>query len=207
VITALVDEMKERGDQNKRLNLQAAVGPIARRTRALAVAVPPRGVRAVLHALFKAGELIHADGNPVRSPGASFVVPKSADALLLSLQSFYLRVILDKEPDDPDSAAMAELILGNRADAQDIEALIAWMLYDKASKDEPVPSTEDTTPHVPEDADDEETRVNAEPAADLETAPADPPPEEPAPEEPAKKKKTIRRPRKRTADAKEEAAD
>jgi uncharacterized protein (TIGR00288 family) len=88
VVTALLEEVKDRSATNRRLNIQTAVGSVAKRTRGESPAVPPRGVRAVLQALLKAGELIHADGNPVRSPGASFGISKTAEALLLSLQGY-----------------------------------------------------------------------------------------------------------------------
>src|SRR6185436_16664174 len=88
VVTAFVDDVAERTAANKRVNLQGATSAVARRVRPK---VSTKAAASVLDALFKAGELIHADGNPVRSPSASFVVPKNADALLLSLQSHYLK--------------------------------------------------------------------------------------------------------------------
>jgi uncharacterized protein (TIGR00288 family) len=183
VVTAFVDEVAERTSANKRVNLQGATSAVARRARPK---VGTKAVGAVLDALFKAGELIHADGNPVRSPSASFVVPKNADALLLSLQSHYLKTILEEENGPPDSRALAELLLGDAADAQDIEALMAWLVYEtdqrataEASQSEP-PAME----------------AEAEAAADVEALPPEPEEEEPTPK---KKKAPTRKPRRKIA--------
>jgi uncharacterized protein (TIGR00288 family) len=178
VVAAFVDEIKDRTSASKRMNLQGAVNAVVRRTRPK---VGPRAVAAVLEALFRAGELIHADGNPVRSPTASFMVPKSADALLLALQSYYLKVILEEEKGEHDSKALAELLLGDAADAQDIEALMAWPLYEKADK-------------APED---EPTAVPAQLVASTEDDDLPPAPEEEPP--PKKKKAPARRPRRKIA--------
>jgi uncharacterized protein (TIGR00288 family) len=174
IVTAFVDEVAERTSSNKRVNLQGATSAVARRARPK---VSPGAVAAVLDALFKAGELIHADGNPVRSPSASFVVPKSADALLASLLNLYLRTILQAEKGELDSKALAELLLGDAAEAQDIEALMAWLVYEQ---DRPAP--------VPED-------VAVEPVS---TAEEDLPPE-PEPDPPKKKKPATRKPRRKIA--------
>jgi uncharacterized protein (TIGR00288 family) len=182
VVLEFVEEVKERTSGGKRMNLQGAINAIARRMRNQ---VPPRAVTAVLETLFRAGELIHADGNPVRSPTASFIVPKSADALLLSLQSYYLRAILDGEQGEHDSRGLAELLLGDPADAQDIEALIAWMLYEKDTRH----AAEEASAAV------EVEQVEAEPAPAEEAASP-----EDADEEPAKKKKApARKPRRKIA--------
>jgi hypothetical protein len=177
VVTAFVDEVAERTAANKRVNLAGATSAVARRARPK---VGTKAVGAVLDALFKAGELIHADGNPVRSPTASFVVPKSADALLLSLQSHYLRTILDEESSPPDSKALAELLLGDAADAQDIEALMAWLVYetDQRATAEAIQSE----PPVIE--------------AEAEALPPEPEEEPPAPK---KKRAPTRKPRRKIA--------
>ncbi len=188
VIHAFVDEVKERTAASKRMNLQGATNGVARRTRPK---VPTKAVGAILEALFRAGELIHADGNPVRSPSASFMVPKSEDALLLALQSYYLRVLLEEEKGEHDSRALAELLLGDAADAQDIEALMAWLVYEqdqqKAREEEAA-----AAPAVPDED---------EAPAELEAAEP-----EPEPEAPAKKKRApARKPRRRIAGRDEDA--
>jgi uncharacterized protein (TIGR00288 family) len=181
VVTAFVDEVSERTAANKRVNLQGATTAVSRRAR------PKLGAKAVggvLDALFKAGELIHADGNPVRSPTASFVVPKSADALLLSLQSHYLRTILDEEKGEHDSRALAELLLGDAADAQDIEALMAWLVYEQDQR-----ATTDAAPQAMAD----------EPESEAAGAIEDDLPPEPEPDAPKKKKPATRKPRRKIA--------
>lgn len=177
IVTAFVDEVAERTAANKRVNLQGATGAVSRRARPKA---STKAVGAVLDALFKAGEFIHADGNPVRSPTASFVVPKSADALLLSLQSHYLKTILEEENGPPDSRALAELLLGDAADAQDIEALMAWLVYetDQRATAEAIQS--------------EPPAIEAE----AEALPPEPEEEEPAPK---KKRAPTRKPRRKIA--------
>jgi hypothetical protein len=178
IVTAFVEEVAERTSANKRVNLQGASSAVARRVRPKASA---KMVGAVLDGLFKAGELIHADGNPVRSPTASFVVPKNADALLLSLQSHYLKTILEEEHGQPDSRALAELLLGDAADAQDIEALMAWLVYETDQR-----ATAEAS--------------QSEPAAvepEVEALPPEPD-EEPAPA-PKKKRAPARKPRRKIA--------
>ena len=177
VVTAFVDEVAERTSANKRVNLQGATSAVSRRARPK---VGTKIVGGVLDALFRAGELIHADGNPVRSPSASFVVPKSADALLLSLQSQYLKTILDAEKGEHDSKALAELLLGDAADAQDIEALMAWLVYEQDRpaqvQDAPEPEEVEATSSIDDDL-----------------------PPEPEPEPPKKKKPATRKPRRKIA--------
>jgi hypothetical protein len=160
------------------VNLQGATSAVARRARPK---VGTKAVAAVLDALFKAGELIHADGNPVRSPSASFVVPKNADALLLSLQSHYLKTILHEENGPPDSKALAELLLGDAADAQDIEALMAWLVYETDQR-----------------ATAEASQTEPAPEVDAEALPPEPE-EEAAPPAPKKKRTTTRKPRRKIA--------
>ena len=181
VVTAFVDEVAERTSANKRVNLQGATSAVSRRARPK---VGLKAVGAVLDGLFKAGELIHADGNPVRSPSASFVVPKSADALLLSLQSQYLRTILDAEKGEHDSRALAELLLGDAADAQDIEALMAWLVYEQ---DQPARGAQEAP---------ERFEGEAEAASPIED---DLPPEPEAEAPPKKKKPATRKPRRKIA--------
>jgi len=177
IATAFVEEVAERTSANKRVNLQGATSAVARRVRPK---VSTKAVAAVLDALFKAGELIHADGNPVRSPSASFVVPKNADALLLSLQSHYLKTILHEENGQPDSRALAELLLGDAADAQDIEALMAWLVYE-------------TDQRATAEASQSES-----PAVEPEAEALPPEPEEDAPA-PKKKRAPARKPRRKIA--------
>jgi uncharacterized protein (TIGR00288 family) len=177
IVTAFVDEVAERTSANKRVNLQGASSAVARRVRPK---VGTKAVGAVLDALFKAGELIHADGNPVRSPTASFVVPKNADALLLSLQSHYLKTILHEENGPPDSKALAELLLGDAADAQDIEALMAWLVYETDQR------------ATAEASENEPSAIEAE----AEALPPEPEEEAPAPK---KKRTTTRKPRKKSS--------
>ena len=178
IVTAFVDEVTERTAANKRVNLQGASSAVARHVRPK---VGAKAVGAVLDALFKAGELIHADGNPVRSPTASFVVPKNADALLLSLQSHYLKTILHEENGQPDSKALAELLLGDAADAQDIEPLMAWLVYETDHR-ATAEAVQDEPPAIVE--------------AEAEALPPEPDEEAPAPK---KKRTTTRKPRRKIA--------
>ena len=178
IVTAFVDEVVERTSSNKRVNLQGATSAVARRVRPK---VSTKAVASVLDGLFKAGELIHADGNPVRSPSASFVVPKNADALLLSLQSHYLKTILDEEHGQHDSKALAELLLGDAADAQDIEALMAWLVYETDQR-----------------ATAEASQSEPPPVIDVEAEALPPEPEEEAPP-PKKKRTSTRKPRRKIA--------
>jgi uncharacterized protein (TIGR00288 family) len=178
IATAFVEEVAERTSANKRVNLQGATSAVARRVRPK---VSTKAVAAVLDALFKAGELIHADGNPVRSPSASFVVPKNADALLLSLQSHYLKTILHEENGQPDSRALAELLLGDAADAQDIEALMAWLVYETDQR-----ATAEASQSEP-------------PAIEAEAEALPPEPEEEEAPAPKKKKAPTRKPRRKIA--------
>jgi uncharacterized protein (TIGR00288 family) len=178
IVTAFAEEVAERTSANKRVNLQGATTAVARRVRPK---VSTKMVGAILDGLFKAGELIHADGNPVRSPSASFVVPKTADALLLSLQSHYLKTILHEENGPPDSRALAELLLGDAADAQDIEALVAWLVYETDQR-----ATAEASQSEP-------------PAIEVEAEVLPPEPEEEEAPAPKKKRPSTRKPRRKIA--------
>ena len=178
IVSAFVDEVAERTSANKRVNLQGAASAVARRVRPK---VGTKAVGAVLDALFKAGELIHADGNPVRSPTASFVVPKNVDALLLSLQSHYLKTILHEENGPPHSRALAELLLGDAADAQDIEALMAWLVYETDQR-----ATAEASGSEP-------------PVIDVEAEVLPPEPDEEEAPAPKKKRPSTRKPRRKIA--------
>jgi uncharacterized protein (TIGR00288 family) len=179
IVSTFVDEVAERTSANKRVNLAGATSAVARRVRPK---VSAKMVGAVLDGLFKAGELIHADGNPVRSPTASFVVPKNTDALLLSLQSHYLKTILHEENGPPDSRALAELLLGDAADAQDIEALMAWLVYETDQR-----------------ATAEASQSEAPPVIDVEAEALPPEPEEEEAPAPKKKRAPTRKPRRKIA--------
>ena len=70
------------------------VGDVARRTRLTDPPVRSRQVRSVLFTLMAAGELIHADGNPVRKESATFAIKKDAEELLRVLRGFYVKELL-----------------------------------------------------------------------------------------------------------------
>jgi hypothetical protein len=117
----------------KRNTLMYVTGDIARRCRKTEPVIPPRHVKAVINALSRAGELLHSDGNPVRSPGAAFSIKKDAEELLESLKSTYLRALRATGQPIDDASAVSQLLWGDEDHMVQAEEVIAWVLRESES--------------------------------------------------------------------------
>ncbi len=95
VVHEFVDHVQERSRRNRKNTLKYTVGDTARRCRKSDPPAATRHVRAVITALTQAGELLHADGSPVRSPSAPFLIEKEPEELLHSLAEFYVCKLLE----------------------------------------------------------------------------------------------------------------
>lgn len=147
VVYEFADHVQSRMAQKKRNTLMYAVGDIARRCRDTDPQVPSRHVKSVLHALANAGELLHPDGKPVRSPTAPFQIRKDGEGLLDALSAWYLRRLAELGESISNSRALSQLLYGDEEHTTVVEEMVAWIQHDLAEgrnnrdegRDEPRP--------------------------------------------------------------------
>lgn len=196
VIHEFVDHVQERQARKKRNTLMYVHGDIARRCRKTDPFVPPKDVSVILNALQAAGELLHSDGNPVRSNSAHFTLSKDAEELLQALRKFYVQQLLASGEDVNDSGALSELLWGNREHQRDAEELVAWQAHATPSADS-LPPPADAVP-VSADASAKDTPHNeaSPPEGEAEAEAA-----------PRRKKKSTRKKSTRKKSAKDEGSE
>ena len=93
VVDNLVAVSKERAERNRKVALEYVLGDLLRRCRQEKANVSPRTIKGIANTLGKGGLLIHPDGEPIRSPSASFTPPESAADLLAALNEYILGVL------------------------------------------------------------------------------------------------------------------
>ena len=111
----LVDVCQERQKRGRTCAVQFVLGDVQRRVRQQKVHIPGRVVKGIINGLVKAGALLHADGEPIRSASAPFVAPADAEALRHKLQDVVREVLRAKG--FSDDAAIAELLNGGTVEA------------------------------------------------------------------------------------------
>jgi len=130
VVHELVDHVTERQRRKKRNTLMYVFGDISRRCRKTDPVVSPVAVKMVINTIKDAGEFLHSDGDPVRSPSAHFVLRKDAEELMRSLRTLYVRALLLQGENLSDSAAVSMVLWGDVDHAMQAEELVAWILHD-----------------------------------------------------------------------------
>lgn len=113
VVHEFVDHVNDRQQRNKRNTLVYCVGDVARRCRKTDPVVPTRHVKAVIHTLRAAGQLLHADGNPVRSANAHFTIRGDAEDLLAVLRRFYVEHLVQLRERLDNLEALSTLLWGD----------------------------------------------------------------------------------------------
>ncbi|MDP2313856.1 MAG: NYN domain-containing protein, partial [Pseudomonadota bacterium] len=116
IIEQFVATCAERARRNRTCAIQFVLGDLLRRCKQEAPDVPPRTVKAVAHALLRAGLLIHPNGEPARATTAPFVAPESATQLVDDLHAAGLRALVARG-ENPDDAVLTELFVGTDAEA------------------------------------------------------------------------------------------
>ncbi len=157
VVHELVDHVQERQARKKRNTLMYAYGDIARRCRKTDPYVPARTVRGIINALKAAGEITHADGRPIRSHTAQFVIKKEAEDLLESLRRFYIRLLIERGEVLDDSTAISLLLWGDEQHRQEAEELVAWVQRENELRRQDGPVV-DPSAWLTDSATDEESR-------------------------------------------------
>ncbi|MFN7142234.1 MAG: NYN domain-containing protein, partial [Myxococcota bacterium] len=93
VVEQFVSVCGERARRNRTCAVQFVLGDLLRRVKQEAPDIAPRTVKAVTHALRRAGLLIHPNGDAALSQTAPFVAPESAPQLLDELHAAGLRAL------------------------------------------------------------------------------------------------------------------
>jgi len=237
VVHELVDHVTERQRRKKRNTLMYVYGDISRRCRKTDPVVSPSAVKTVINTIKDAGEFLHSDGDPVRSPSAHFVLRKDAEELMRSLRTLYVRALLIEGENLSDSAAVSQVLWGDVEHAMQAEELVAWIMHDiheeaaaaaatslvdtdgaaAPSEDAPAESPPEEAAHGAAGSTEvaaEAAAEEAEPAAEATAAPdvveaaAEEAPAEPEAEVEAKpKKKTVRRRKKKVEPAEASTED
>lgn len=112
IVEQFVGVCAERAKRNRTCAVQFVLGDLLRRCRQEAADIPPRTVKAVTHALRRAGLLLTTRGEPALATTAPFVAPESAAQLLDDLHAAGLRA-LEARGENPDDAVLTELFVGN----------------------------------------------------------------------------------------------
>jgi len=120
VVHEFVDHTQERIRRNRKNTLKYTVGDTARRCRKSDPPATTRHVRAVITALTQAGQLLHADGSPVRSPSAPFELKKEPEELLENLVIFYLKKLMEAGESLESQEQLSILLYGDEAHADQI---------------------------------------------------------------------------------------
>ena len=110
VTTLLVGVCQERARRNRKCAVQWVLGDLLRRVKQEKVHIPARVVKGIVNGIVKAGALVHADGDPVRSGTATFAPPEDADALRLKVESAAMEVLVARGL--TDATALAEIFGG-----------------------------------------------------------------------------------------------
>jgi len=121
VVEQFVATCAERARRNRSCAIQFVLGDILRRTKQEAPEIAPRTVKAVTHALLRAGLLIHPNGEAARATTAPFIAPESAAQLLDELHGAGLRALVARG-ENPDDTVLTELFMGTDGDTSEAPA-------------------------------------------------------------------------------------
>lgn len=111
IVEQFVATCGERARRNRTCAIQFVLGDLLRRCKQEAPGIAPRTVKAVVHAMRRAGLLIHPNGQPTLATTAPFAAPESSSQLLDDLHAAGLR-LLEERGENPDDAVLAELFMG-----------------------------------------------------------------------------------------------
>ena len=96
----------------------------------------------MINALTQAGALIHADGDPVRSQSAPFVVNKDPEELLDILVDYYLQTLRQTDVTLDDATSLSWLLYADDAHGAAIAQRIDALKTRAPSESEPAESEE-----------------------------------------------------------------
>ncbi|MDP2305521.1 MAG: NYN domain-containing protein [Pseudomonadota bacterium] len=116
IIEQFVATCAERARRNRTCAIQFVLGDLLRRCKQEAPDIAPRTVKAVAHALLRAGLLIHPNGEAARATTAAFIAPESATQLVDDLHAAGLRALVARG-ENPDDAVLTELFVGKDGEA------------------------------------------------------------------------------------------
>ncbi|NCG18483.1 MAG: NYN domain-containing protein, partial [Rhodobacterales bacterium] len=128
VLEALDGVVKERNQRRRKTTINFVGEDIKRKLRRTMPEVSVGLIRGVLEALRQSGQLLHRDGNPIRTPSASFTLSKNAEELNSALLNNYLANLSDAGCDMSNTAVIAELLLGNAEQTRAVEESLAWLV-------------------------------------------------------------------------------
>lgn len=174
VLEAIVESVDARRKRRRKSTIQFVAEDVQKKVRRTQPTLSNKRLLGVFDALREAGQLIHQGGDNVRSASASFTLTKDAAGLNRALLDVYLARLREAGCELVDSATLAELFLGDRDRAREVEEALAWL----ASAPTPVPDVDLND----RDLDDLLLAGDA-PRLELQPAP-EPPPAPPAPEAP-----------------------
>ncbi len=117
IVEQFVATCAERARRNRSCAVQFVLGDLLRRVKQESPDVAPRSVKAVVHAILRAGLLIHPNGEAARASTAPFVAPVSAPQLLDELHAAGLRVLQSRD-EDPDATVLTELFVGTAGERE-----------------------------------------------------------------------------------------
>lgn len=139
VLQALEENVTEREEKRRRVNIQFVREDVRRQLKKTHPELPAKALRSVFDALMNIHTFMHKDGTPVRTANASFVIEKTAEEMNRSLTNLYLETLNSGGRDLSGVDTLAELFLGDRARRREIEETLAWL--DAPEDDRPMPGT------------------------------------------------------------------
>jgi uncharacterized protein (TIGR00288 family) len=124
IVEQFVATCAERARRNRTCAIQFVLGDLLRRCKQESPDIAPRTVKAVAHALLRAGLLIHPNGEAARATTAAFIAPESATQLVDDLHAAGLRALVSRG-ENPDDAVLTELFVGKDGEAASAEGAAA----------------------------------------------------------------------------------
>jgi hypothetical protein len=127
LLEALVHQVSDRRAKKRKVTLSFLKDDLRKALRRTHPDLSEARLDGVLRALLEAGQLLHRDGSPIRSPTAIFTISKTADQLNQALVEFYLAHLMSAGGDLSDRGLLADLFYGDAERTRAIEETLAWL--------------------------------------------------------------------------------
>jgi len=134
ICDAVVKDIKELAGQKQQTTLNRVAQDVIRRLKPATPHLAGHHVRSVLRDMQATGLFVHADGEPVRSPMAPFMLVGSTEQLEQALNQGYVEALHDSGVDvSAEAEAVASLLLGDAKAAKRIGHMLKTVLSREAA--------------------------------------------------------------------------
>lgn len=127
ILEGIVESVEARRKRRRKTTIQFVCEDVQKHVRRTQPNLSNKRLLGIFDALREAGQLILQDGANARSGAATFTLSKDATALNRSLLDLYLARLREAGCELVDSNTLAELFLGDRDRAREVEEALAWL--------------------------------------------------------------------------------